>query len=217
MLRGSAECSGFVAMMQFWRKEYFNSLNDVGAKARKVAPWVDYADFCERYEKGLRSEAFTIRERFISSMEQAPFRERQDFVSWLLRESDGRDGRHMLVPHPLHVRVVEPTLLEWTVAEARCSEPHMWLGGYDRLRQAIELDPNNQLARRKLIIAVLSRVCFDTHELPHGYLGEVEKDLAGLKEAEELLKGLSSEDNRIGLPADIAEQRGAIEEYLRRQ
>lgn len=83
-------------MMHFWRKEYFNSLKDVAAKARRVALWVDYADFCERYEKGLRSEAFTILERFISSMEQAPFKERQDFVSWLLRESDGRDGRTCL-------------------------------------------------------------------------------------------------------------------------
>jgi hypothetical protein len=204
-------------MMHFWRKEYFKSLNDVAAKARKVALWADYADFCEQYEKGLRSEAFTILERFISSMERAPFKERRDFVSWLSNQTDGREGRHMLIPHPLQIRVVEPTLLEWTAAEPRCSEPHMWLGGYDHLREAVELDPDNQLARRKLIIAVLSRVGFNTHELPDGYLGEVEKDLGALSEAEKLLHGLSSEDDRIGLAADIAEQRRAIAEYLRRR
>jgi hypothetical protein len=47
----------------------------------------------------------------------------------------------MLVPHPLHVRVVEPTLLEWTEVEPGCSEPHRCLGGYEHLKRAIELAP----------------------------------------------------------------------------
>ena len=123
----------------------------------------------------------------------------------------------MLIPHPLQVRVVEPTLLEWTVVEPRCSEPHLWLGGYDHVQRAFELEPDSQLARRKLIILILARVDLASHELPTGYLGDINKDLATLSEAEELLKGLSNEEDRLSLAADIAEDRRLIEEHLRKQ
>jgi len=123
----------------------------------------------------------------------------------------------MLVPHPLQIRLVEPTLLEWTLAEPTCAEPHVWLSGYDHLKLALKLDPDNQLARRKLIIVVLRRVVFDGHEIPVGYLGDAERDLAALKEADELLKGLLDENDRSNLCADIAEQRNRIEEFLRKR
>jgi hypothetical protein len=76
----------------------------------------------------------------------------------------------VLVPHPLHVRVVEPTLLEWTEVEPGCSEPHRWLGGYEHLKRAIELAPDDELARRKLVVLILGRVGFASYELPVGYL-----------------------------------------------
>jgi hypothetical protein len=56
-----------------------------------------------------------------------------------------------------------------------------------------------------------------THELPAGYLGEIKDGLAALTEAEELLKGLSSEEDRLSLGADIVEERRLIEEHLRKQ
>ena len=123
----------------------------------------------------------------------------------------------MLIPHPLHVRVVEPTLLEWTVVEPHCSEPHLWLGGYDHVKRAFELDPDNQLARRKLIILIWGRVDFESYETPVGHLGNIDKDLATLSEVEQLLKGLSNEEDRLSLAADLAEDRRLIEEHLRKQ
>jgi hypothetical protein len=201
--------------MHYWRKGYFESLRDVANAARTVPEWADYAVFCEEYERGLRREAFAILERFIFSLERAPFITRRLFVGWLLRQADRREGRHMLVPHPLNVRVVEPTLLEWTLVEPECSEPHLWIGGYEHLRRAIELAPDDELAKKKLIVLILGRVGFATHELPVGYLGVADEDLAALREAEMLLEGLSSNDDRAQLAADIAEERRLIQEYLR--
>jgi len=201
--------------MLFWRDDYFAILKDVAAKARAVPLWSDYADYCVEYERGLRADAFTILERFISSMECASFEERQQFVSWLSRQADGRQGRNMLIPHPLHVRLVEPTLLEWTLVQPLCSEPHLWLGGYDHVKQALELEPDNQLARRKLIIILWGQVDFKSYEFDH--LGNIEKDLSTLRDVEELLKGLSNEEDRLSLAAALAEDRRVIEEHLRKQ
>ena len=113
----------------------------------------------------------------------------------------------MLVPHPLHVRVVEPTLPEWTEVEPGCSEPHRWLGGYEHLKRAIELAPDDELARRKLLVLILGRVGFASYELPVGYLSAAHEDLTALSEAEVLLQGLSSDDDRRQLAAEIAEER----------
>src|SRR5690242_3526642 len=97
--------------MHFWRKEYFKTLKDAAAAARAVPEWKAYAEFCEQYERGLRREAFLVLERFISFLEGSPVMARRSFVSWLSHQADGCEGRHMLVPYPLQVRIVEPTLV----------------------------------------------------------------------------------------------------------
>ena len=121
----------------------------------------------------------------------------------------------MLIPHPLHVRVMEPTLLEWTLTEPDCYEPHLWLGGYDNLSVALELAPHNELVSNKLIAVILGRVGFATHELPTGYLGSPNEDLAALSQAEALLPNFSNEGDRAQRAADIAAQRELIQSYLR--
>ena len=201
--------------MHHWREDYFQTLKDVAAEARTFPEWADYANFCAEYEKGLRSRALTVLERFISSLECAPFAERRRFVSWILNRAEGREGGHMLVPHPLHRRVVEPTLLEWTLVEAQCAEPHRWLGDYEHLKLAIKLDPEDQQARKKLVIRILSRV--GTSELPDRYIGSPGEDLVLLNEAETLLQGLRSDEDRKRLSASITEERALIRGYLDRQ
>lgn len=77
--------------MQYWREDYFGTLRKTAADAVCESPsWQDYADFCLEYERGLRSQAFLILERFISRMEREPFEARRRFVSWLLQASDDR-------------------------------------------------------------------------------------------------------------------------------
>jgi hypothetical protein len=202
--------------MHFWRKKHFQTVKDVAADASTSPEWTDYAGFCSEYERGLRRQAFTTLERFVSSLARAPFVERRRFVSWLLQRADGRDGRHMLIPYPLHVRIVEPTLLEWTLVEPRCSEPDRWLGGYEHLKHAIELQPDDELARRKLLGLLLGKVGFSTHELPVGYLGKAREDLESPREAEELLRGLSSDEVRREFAEQIEEERRLIQEYFRK-
>lgn len=201
--------------MHYWRRDYFETLRNAAAEAVCESPsWQDYANFCLEYERGLRNQAFLILGQFISRMEREPFEERRRFVSWLMQTADEEKGSHMLIPHPLRVRIVEPTLLEWTEAEPRNSEPHRWIGGLEHLERAIELDPTDCIALRKLVIQLLSWVSYATHELPAGYLGSTSEDLAILKKAEDLLPGLANEDDRAAYAADIAEERQAIHEYL---
>ncbi len=200
--------------MLHWRDDYFENLRRFASLARAIPEWSDYATFCEKYEQGLRQEAFGHLEHFIEYLEKSPFSERRKFVSWLLPRVEGREGKHMLVPHPLSNRIIQPTLCEWIVSEPESAEPHLWFGDYDNLKHALALKPDDDLIRRKIVACILNRVDWATHELPTGYIGEPSEDLTALDEAELLIGKLSSERERADFDAALREQRGMILSYL---
>jgi hypothetical protein len=200
--------------MLHWREKYFENLRHVASLARTTPEWSEYAVFCEKYEQGLRREAFAHLGHFIAYLEEAPFAERRKFVRWLLPRVDGIEGRHMLVPHPLSHRVVERTLCEWILAESESAEPHFWLGGYENLKRALELKPDDDTIRRKLIVWILNRVDWATHELPTGYIGEPADDLTALDEASGLIAQLSNELEGAEFADEVRGQRAMIQSYL---
>jgi len=203
-----------MAGMLHWRGDYFENLRRFASLASAIPEWSDYASFCEKYEQGLRQEAFGCLEHFIEYLEKSPFSERRKFVSWLLPRVDGVKAKHMLVPHPLSNRIIQPTLCEWIVAEPECAEPHLWLGDYDNLKHALTLKPDDNVVRRKLVACILNRVDWATHELPTSYIGEPSEDLTALDEAEGLIEKLSSEQERADFDAAMREQRGMILSYI---
>lgn len=197
--------------MSNWRHDYFKTLRDVAAEASKKTEWAAYTTFCLGYERGLRPQAFATLERFICAFEREPFSERRNFVSWLMNTTEGTSGQQMAIPHPLRLRIIEPTLLEWTLVDPKCSEPHCWLGGQEHLRLALELDGRSQIARRKLIICLLA---VGTHQLPDAYVGDPNQDLESLAEAEALLQGISNEEERRQWSVAIQEETFLIRQYL---
>ena len=198
--------------MWHWRQNTFETLRTLAVEASRTPACSEYARFCVDYERGLRNKALATLDGFISELERAPFVERRNFVSWVLGKTYRRDGEHLAIPHPLRLRIIEPTLLEWTAEEPGCAEPHRWIGDREHLRRALELDPTDEIATRKLLIQLLAT---GTDHLPDGYIGDPYKDIEALKEAESLLDVLSDTDERREWFAEIHEQRFIIEKYLR--
>jgi hypothetical protein len=203
--------------MYFWRQQYFQSLKSIAVEATAEPEWSDYATYCTDYERGLRRQAFATLDAFIVRMKCAPFAERKRFVSWLMHHADGREGEHMLVPHPVRTRLVEPTCNEWIEVEPASSEPHRWLGSYDHLKVALRLDATDEIARRKFLICVLKEIRYLTHELPAGYLGDPQEDLIVLGEAQAAVAGLSNQDERKDFEVEFARQRKLIEDHCQKK
>ena len=164
--------------MWFWRDSFCSSLTEIATEARNHSGWEPFGEYCSLQERGLRPQAMVVLNKFVFHLEAWPFEQRKIFVSWLLHRSDDRDGANMLKPHQLLHKIIGPTLKQWVALEPNASEPHRWLGGTAHLRRAIELNPEDMIARRLLIEHVVSFVGYSVHELPIGYLGDPDDDLA---------------------------------------
>lgn len=179
--------------------------------------WAGYAEYCKLLERGLRKKALAELNRFISSQKEESFEERKRFASWLCTHVSEERWMNQLLPHPLWKEYVELTLNEWIQVEPTDSEPYRWLGGYDNLKRAVELNPQDEIARASLIRCILGHVGYATHELPSGYLGIPEDDRNLLIQAEELLGGISNPERRKKFSDAIHEERSEVERYLTAQ
>ena len=98
--------------MYSWHGDRFETFRKTANEAIATPEWEDYVSFCGDMERGLRKQALESLERFIIRIERSPFSERRLFVSWLCKRADRPWGRSILMPHPLRIQVVEPTLAE---------------------------------------------------------------------------------------------------------
>ena len=154
-----------------WVQKVCESCAEAAASIDDSFPeWTDFAEFCRLRERGLRHDSFRVLERFVAGIEATAFSERQRFVRWLYERP--MDKRQMLLPHPLKVRVVDPTLEEWTQREPDDALPHVWIGGLDHLKKAVSLDPSQQEGVTELVRMTLNCIHFELHELPRGFLGD---------------------------------------------
>ena len=198
--------------VHFWREEYFRDLK-AASLAAEVHGWMGYSRYCADQESGLRARAFASLVEFIKSLQSTSSAERRAFVSWVLSFAEDRKGRHLLIPFPLEKQIVEPTLLEWETAEPDSAEPHRWLGGQHHLERALEINPEDQVALKRLIVLYLSWIDYNGHELPYGYLGAISEDLKTLARVETLLPSLKDEASRLVYSTAAAEEKAAITAY----
>ena len=201
--------------MHYWRKEYFCDLKAASLDA-EVHGWASYSQYCAFQESGLRARAFAVLAEFIQSLQSSSSAERRAFISWLLSFGEDRKGRHLLIPYPLQTQVVEPTLVEWVASEPENPEPHRWLGGQEHLERALDLNPKDQVARKRLIVFYLSGIDYATHELPSAYLGSIAEGLRTLEKIDELLPALEDNAARQVYREAVAEERAAITAFWTR-
>jgi hypothetical protein len=176
--------------MQYWRDDNFKGLADVAAALAADPDLADYAAYLDLREKGLRKPALQRLEQFIDAALNRPVDRRTDFVDRLMRLNHARPEIIDLIPVPLRDGLILPTLDEWARRDPADPAPFRWRGRFrfhdealPDFRQAIALDPAEQIARTLLIHAVIESVDYSVHELPHGYLGSPQDDLLLLDEA----------------------------------
>ncbi|GGA88296.1 hypothetical protein GCM10011521_28330 [Arenimonas soli] len=116
--------------MWFWRDSYFEELRAVASAAAERTEWQAYASYCTQLEKGLRKPALVTLGGFVADLCQQPFSQRRAFLAWLLPIASESKASHMLVPHPLWLGLVRPSVVEWREREPASLEAHRWCRKY---------------------------------------------------------------------------------------
>lgn len=216
-------------------RERTQALLRMAEEAGRVPAWAEYALYCRARERGLRPRALGHLDAFLRAAVRWPFPERREFAGWLARALENPDWeRYDLSPHPLVVRLLRPTLLEWTEREPASPLPHRWLGMFfsayaytaaaqapdsplpaeRHLRRALELDPGEQPARIHLVRLLLERLYFAAHHLPAVYLGDPGEDLALAAEVARLVEGVAEPGLRSHLRGEAAAARRLVEDWI---
>lgn len=204
--------------MHFWRDKYFKTLTEAANYASAMPVWAEYGKFCELLEKGLRKDAFAHLESFIESAAKWSLSEKKKFVSWLYSFAYAcRDDSYLLIPYPLRVNFLEPTLAEWIVHEPESGEPHRWLGTLDHLDAAIRLDPTDEIARERMASHICGGVgnALSYLSCSKYYAGNPYEDLQALERVEALIEELSDAEMRAQYYVEMAELREGVRDYLR--
>lgn len=200
--------------MYYWRDEDFSILTEASRIASANHAWSEYAKYCEMLEKGLRKEAFSHLSKFTESSARWSFSEKKKFVSWLYHYAYPKRFLNSLLPHPLRVNFLEPTLVEWICREPENSEPHRWLLGLEHLQEAVRLEPSDEIACYLLTNTILGHVGYSIDELPAGYIGNPKEDLILLQEAESAMSGVPDAEEKLEYLFEIAEMKESIYRYL---
>jgi hypothetical protein len=201
--------------MWFWRDENFKVLAEASRIASSTPAWVEYARYCDLLEKGLRKDALSRLGSFIEIATKWSIEEKKKFASWLYYFAHQNRTIDQLLPHPLRVNLLEPTLIEWIVLEPEAGEPHRWLDTPEHLEEAIRLDPADEIARERLINWLLSGVDYSTHELPYGYIRCPEEDLQILDEVEAMICGIFDKEKKAQYQGEVAALRKIVSDYLK--
>ena len=195
----------------------FNALRDLARIAAETPPWCGFARYCELRAKGLRKPAFAAMTTFIAEATAWPYEDRRQFAVWICELGVSRKPE--VLPQPLFVQLVEPTLEQWLESDELDPRPAYFLGLFAtwsaekpdsvaRFESALARDAAFEPARLALVDGMLGDVGYSQHHLPEAYIGSPAKDLMLLNAASVLLESVRH-------PQARQYRLGELEEYRR--
>lgn len=172
-------------------------------------------------EKGLRKQAFGSLEQFIKEFEKKTQADQMEFIIKLfsLADTENADIVYVGLAEPLR-RVLFPKMKMWCDAGYSDARFYYWYGVYaydiEYVRKALEVDPDFERAKIKLICFDLDKLDFATHHLPDYYIedGNEEEDFKLCKKVEDKIMALSEERAREHYLKELAVYQELIANYI---
>ncbi len=181
--------------MLYWRKDSFEKLATLQELLAQHPELTEYCEYLRLLDSGLRRDALARLPPLLQTLAAADRSRRRAIASLLLRATEHETG-HRLMPQPLLVGFIEPTLTEWRSTCPWDPEPLRWSKSIDDLALALSLDSACDYTRRKLVLRILGHVGYAAHELPTGYLGDARSDLELIRLARQEASLLHDSDAR---------------------
>lgn len=202
--------------MYYWNQDNFQGLSRI-ADAADAHDLRGLAEYCSLRERGLRTRALAVLRDFASELRDRPVADARAAADWIMAVAHGNPAVHQFLAHPLWETFLRPVLTDW-MADSESTTPRRWLGIHlgddDLLREVLERDPSDHAARSVLIRRLLGNVNHATHHLVEShFIGDEQRTLADLQEAERLVAELPDSESRDGLRRGHAELAALVTDW----
>ena len=203
--------------MYYWNQDNFEGMAALADELSREPAFAAFADHLRLRGRGLRQQAIAALRQFIAEANTRPFQERRGIVHRIMSLHHANPRVHTLIAQPLYQQLILPTLDQWIEQEPSNPVPLRWRCQDDDLRRAIALDPNEQIARRRLVARLLAGIDYSIHELPngYGYCGSPAADLTVLDEVDRLTPAINDERLRTNWQNEAAHLRAVVTGYIR--
>jgi hypothetical protein len=156
-----------------------------------------FADYCNYLEKGLRKDALKCLDIFLDNTKDWDYITKATFCKTIFSVSSTTNNNlDFVFTTNLTEKLIKPTLLEMTTQEPDTYLAFKWYGQYFRnttfIKKANELNPTDNSIKLILLNSLENDLWSSTHNLPEGYLGDIEEDEHTLELAFSLLDSLDS-------------------------
>ncbi len=200
-------------------KEQNKALLTIAEVISKNPRWKEYSTYCINREKGLRKLAFKNLDNFIKSAQDWTVNEKIDFVKVVFSLFESIPGAdYGGFPQPLSQKLIKPTLEKWCEFEKADNNPFRWYGKYyrneDYLFKALEINPNDDLARSKILDWWTYSIYYSIHHLPEGYIGNLQEDLSLIEKIKEQISLLTDDKRKEYYTKELNEDLEIIQNYV---
>ena len=146
----------------------------------KLPNWCgSYNKYIELRKKGLCEEAFKVLDQFFIDYVNQNKQSRREFVVIVNEIADFYNNGNLYIPFNLHKKIIEPEIQVWIKEEPLNPIPLIWTREINFLLQALNIEPNNQIALNKAANAIINKISYNQHEIEagYGYLGNPIEDI----------------------------------------
>jgi hypothetical protein len=205
----------------------YDQLILIAGEAAAEEEWRGYASYLTSRGRGLRRDALAALDLFLTEATGWPFRERLRLTRWIGDRRARVFDTGLLMPQPLHARLISPTVLEWVKEEPSCAEAHFLVAVLAdfpaesrfaqkpfHLRRAIALQPTHEEAKLRLCSWLTSEAEYNQHHIPWSYLGDAATDLQVLQEAEAVVDKITNPFQRESRRAEVVQLRKVASAWL---
>lgn len=203
--------------MWYWNQQNFEGFIAVADSIADQQQWSLFAQYCRLREQGLRPQALQAITELIAESSGWEDSARNEFAHWIYSTSLSNPEVHQLIPTPLKMHLLVPTLEQWATSEPSNAIPERWLGfatgDHEHFSNALALDATDDISRCRLVSRDLGDVEHQCHHLPDYFIGEIDIAIMTLDRAKALAADFSNPDIAPTLADEFSELYSKVHDW----
>lgn len=203
--------------MYYWNKDNFEGLLGIGNSFKEEDGFELFAEYCFLKEKGLKKQAVKVIKDYVNHLKKLDLNKQRDVCVRLAELAFWNSDIHQLLSHPLQVYITD-IFSGWCSNKAP-DAPYTLLGYMtgenECFLQALQFNPNDQIALYRLAISAIDNVDYQLHHVSESlFLGDECNALSQLAEAKSFFNRMEVSKFKEFLTKEIKDSEELLTDWI---